>query len=145
MIYPLASSVSLTADRSIYPPGSRAALLCRVTGYPPVPLTWHKKLHRQPAVVLSPGLRAELDTFPESRTVLVSRLVLSNLTDTDTATYTCTADGISQVLARKIFSYFQSCLQSASVSVQYEPGELCEDNSNWVRCDDPSRSGVLSS
>ena len=97
VIYPLASSVSLTADRSIYPPGSRAALLCRVTGYPPVPLTWHKKLHRQPAVVLSPGLRAELDTFPESRTVLVSRLVLSNLTDTDTATYTCTADGISQV------------------------------------------------
>ena len=67
-------------------------------GYPPPTVQWFKKLHRQREFPIeSDGIGVAINTFQDTATEMVSRLVLRTVGEEDTATYRCQAGSASKV------------------------------------------------
>ena len=69
-----------------------------LAGYPPPTVQWYKKAHREKERILeSDGIGVAIETYQDTATQLVSRLVLRSVDQEDTAVYRCQAGGASQV------------------------------------------------
>lgn len=120
VIYPILPSISMVSEKNIFAPKTDVTLECKIKGYPPPTVQWFKKLHRQRELPLeSDGIGVAIDTFQETTTDMVSRLLLRSVDEDDTATYRCQAG---------------SATKSSAVSVQYGPGEMCVDNPSFRQC-----------
>ena len=61
-------------------------------------MQWYKKAHREKEVVVeSDGIGVAIETYQDTATQLVTRLILRSVDQEDTAVYRCQAGEASQV------------------------------------------------
>jgi len=120
IIYPILPTITLISEKNIFQPKTDVSIECKIKGYPPPTVQWFKKLHRQREFPIeSDGIGVAINTFQDTATEMVSRLVLRTVDEEDTATYRCQAGSASK---------------STPVSVQYGPGERCVDKPSFRQC-----------
>ena len=90
-----------------------------VSVYPPLEVKWTKKTLGRPEIDLVSQGRISLDSQRVSLTEIVSSLVISAVEESDTAVYTCS---VAEEKAR------------VRLTVEFEPGERCEDSPTFHQC-----------
>jgi len=123
IVYPIIPTMSLSVDKTIYKPGSDIVLLCAVKGYPIPGIVWKKKTYNQPEEILTTNNKLNIETFNNSTLEVISRLILRDVSDKDTATYSCNVET----------DFTKPIIKSRSVSVQYGPGERCVDSVTFAK------------
>jgi len=124
IVYPVFPKLSFDVDKTIYAPGSTVELLCKVRGYPIPGVAWTKKLHRQQEQPLrADNSHVMIESYHESTLELASKLTIRDVTDKDTATYTCSVQT----------DFSPPISKSVSMSIQYGPGERCVDRPSFAK------------
>ena len=97
----------MESEKSIYKPGVGVTITCYVKGkkcnssnctyisfniivYPATNVKWLKKYHRQTGTeILDSDPRLRIESYQKSQTELVSRLIIPEVEEADTAAYSC--------------------------------------------------------
>ena len=109
----------MLAEKRRFSPESEAVISCKISVYPPLEVRWTKKTIGQPDVDLVSQGRISIDSQRVSLTEVLSSLVISAVEESDTAVYTCSvAEERERVM----------------LTVEFEPGERCEDSPTFQQC-----------